>query len=152
VGRDLDLSINSDTATAQALNAVGITRQNDGTLVVDAAKFAAAQAADPGKVQAALATVGQAVDQSTSAELATGAASDDSMAALAQRSVTLTAQQNALQAAEQQFATDLATQQATDSANAAAGIGGFGDTGGTGAVGSSGYSASYGLAAYISNA
>lgn len=143
IGRDLDRALTGDGAATQALSAIGVTRQPDGSLAIDASKFAAAQQAHPDQVRSALATLGQAVDQTTSAELSAGGAIGDPVAALAERSKALIAQKNAFQDAVEQLQQNAAQGSSGTGTGGAAGIAGM-------YGGASGFTG-YGLAAYIAN-
>lgn len=97
VSSDLTRTVRASTATADSLKQLGIKLLADGTLSLDAAKFDAAQKADPASVKATLAKIGQLVDKTATKELATGGSVSGSMASLNQRSAALKAQQTALQ-------------------------------------------------------
>ena len=101
VSRDLGKSVSADTPLLDSLKKIGVKQLSDGTLSLDAAKFDAAQKADPAAVQSTLSKIGQLVDKTATRELASGGNVDGSMALLNQRSTALKAQQNALLAMDQ---------------------------------------------------
>lgn len=101
---DLRQAVSADT-TATDLKKIGITRQTDGTLVLDAKKFEAALAANPGEVRSTLAKVGQRTDQVTTRELASGGNIGGAVSSLDNRARSLEtrqAEQQAQAAAAQQ--------------------------------------------------
>ncbi len=145
VGRDLDMALTGNSATVQALSAIGITRQADGSLAIDSSKFTAAQQANPDGVRSALASLGQTMDKTTSAELGAGGAIGDPVSALADKSNALIAQQNAFSDAVKQFE-DNQAQSSSSSASSTSGAAGIAGLYG----GTSGFTG-YGLSAYLAN-
>ncbi|MES2878499.1 MAG: flagellar filament capping protein FliD [Pseudomonadota bacterium] len=105
VSSDLNRTVRASSATVDSLQQLGIKLSPDGSLTLDATKFDAAQKADPAKVKAALAKIGELVDKTATKELATGGGVSGSMASLNQRSTALKAQQTSLLAITQQAAT-----------------------------------------------
>ncbi len=126
VTTDLARITSSNPAAMDALRQIGFKRSGDGTLSLDAAKFAAAQKANPAGVQSALAKIGQLVDATATKELATDGNVNDAVDALNQRATLLKKQQSTMQTLVQ----TLASTQSSSTSN--------------------GYTG-YGLAAYLSN-
>jgi flagellar capping protein FliD len=71
VAKDLSRTVSENTATIDSLKKIGFNMQTDGTLTLDAKKFADAQKADPVNVKATLTKIGQQVDKTATQELAT---------------------------------------------------------------------------------
>jgi hypothetical protein len=116
VSHDLGRAVTANPSTFDALKKIGFKQQSDGSFTLDAAKFDAAQKADPAAVQSAMTKLGQAVDKVAAKELASGGNVAGPMAALGQRSTALKTQQSAMLAMVQNFATT-ATTSATQSAS-----------------------------------
>jgi hypothetical protein len=75
--------------------------QTDGTLTLDAKKFADAQKADPVNVKATLTKIGQQVDKTATQELATSSSLSASVSSLKQRATVLKSQQSTLASLQQ---------------------------------------------------
>jgi hypothetical protein len=101
---DLKSALRSDPATSDAMKKLGLTLQNDGSLVQDAKKFAASLTADPSGTRVALAAIGKKVDATTSKELAGSGSVGSALSGLNQHSTLLSAQQKALKTLEQALA------------------------------------------------
>lgn len=109
------LSRTLNDASAEALRSIGINRERNGTLSIDQQRFSQALQNDTQAVSAALAEVGQQVEQASSRQLADGGNLDRAMENLSRQSRQLEAQQ----AEQRAFADTLqqATEQAADRLN-----------------------------------
>ena len=96
VRQDLGRAVATDITTSDALKKIGIRRDSEGKLVLDANKLEAAQLADAQGVRSTLAKLGQRVDSTATQELATGGNVGLSLSQLAQRASVLKRQQSAL--------------------------------------------------------
>jgi hypothetical protein len=115
VGSDLGRSIGASAAMIDSLRKLGIKQAADGSLSMDAAKFDAAGQADPTGMRSVLAGVGQAVDRTATAGLATTGQVGASITSLSQRFSTLVSHRKALLKMEQNFSTS-----ASDSSSSSA--------------------------------
>ena len=96
ISADLARVATANPAAMDALRHIGFKRAVDGTLTLDATKFAAAQKADPAGVQSALAKIGHLVDATATKELATDGNVSDAMDTLNQRNALLKKQQSTM--------------------------------------------------------
>jgi hypothetical protein len=96
VAKDFSRTVSENTASIDSLKKIGFNMKTDGTLTLDAKKFADAQKADPVKVKATLTKMGQQVDKTATQELATSSSLSTSVASLNQRASVLKSQQNTL--------------------------------------------------------
>jgi hypothetical protein len=101
VAKNLSKSVSENTATIDSLKKIGFNMQSDGTLTLDAKRFADAQKADPVGVKAALTKIGQQVDRTATQELATSSNLSASVSSLNQRAVVLKGQQSTLASLQQ---------------------------------------------------
>ena len=123
VGRDLVRTVSADTRTRDALKKIGFNLSSDGSLTLDASKFAAAQTADPAAVNSTLAKMGQQVDKTATRELASTGNVGNAVTSLNQRASALQNQQNTL-ATLQQTASSASGNNSYS--NALSGFGGLG--------------------------
>ncbi|MDD5031231.1 MAG: flagellar filament capping protein FliD [Rhodoferax sp.] len=101
VAKNLSKTVSENTATIDSLKKIGFNMQPDGTLTLDAKKFADAQKADPVGVKATLAKMGQQVDKTATQELATSSNLSASVSSLNQRATVLKGQQSTLASLQQ---------------------------------------------------
>ena len=101
---DLKRALPSDPATQDAMKKLGLSIQQDGAMVRDVKKFAAALTSDPVGTRAALAAIGKKLDAVATKELASSGPVDAEISSLTQRSATLTAQQKAMKALKDSIA------------------------------------------------
>jgi hypothetical protein len=104
LSRGMSRAMTADFSRVDALRQMGFTKASDGTLKLDAAKFAAAFKNSSSSVQSTLAKLGQVVDKAATKELASDGRISNSMSAFSSKSSTLQSQQSALLKAAQQYA------------------------------------------------
>lgn len=102
VGRDLTRAVASGDSTLAALKKIGASVGTDGKLVLDKAKFDAAQTANAADVRNSLVTLGQQIDKVARKELGSDGSVGSTVSALSQRSATLKFQQASLASLQQQ--------------------------------------------------
>jgi hypothetical protein len=96
VAKNLSRTVSENTATIDSLKKIGFNLQSDGTLTLDAKKFADAQKADSVNLKATLSKIGQQVDKTATQELATSSNLSSSVSSLNQRATVLKSQQSTL--------------------------------------------------------
>ncbi len=101
VGRDLTRTVTSDDSTLAALKQIGASVNADGKLVLDTAKFDAAQKTNATDVRNSLAKLGQQIDKTAQRELGNNGSLGSTVSALNQRSSTLKSQQADLASLQQ---------------------------------------------------
>lgn len=104
VGQDLHRAVSGDNKISDALSGIGV-KFHAGALVLDTEKLEATLTADPDRVRAVLAEVGQQIHTTTSAELAASGNLGGSLNSLSQLAKVLESQQSALQSAAQATST-----------------------------------------------
>lgn len=100
VARDLHHAVSDDSQISNAFKEIGVKFHAD-SLQVDVKKLDAALMADPDRVRAVLAEVGQQIHTTTSAELDASGNLGGSLNSLSQLAKVLESQQSALQSAAQ---------------------------------------------------
>ncbi len=101
VGRELTRAVTSDNSTLAALKQIGASVNTDGKLVLDKAKFDAAQTANATDVRNNLVKLGQKIDKTALKELGSDGSVGSTVSALNQRSSTLKSQQASLASLQQ---------------------------------------------------
>jgi flagellar capping protein FliD len=104
VGRDLHRAVSGDASISDALKDIGV-RLHEGGLALDPKRLDAALTADPDRVRAVLAEIGQQIHATTSTELEANGNVFDSLNSLSQLARVLESQQSALQSAAQATST-----------------------------------------------
>lgn len=101
VGRELTRAVTSDDSTLAALKQIGASVNADGKLVLDKAKFDAAQTANAADVRNNLVKLGQKIDKAALKELGSDGSVGSTVSTLSQRSSTLKSQQASLASLQQ---------------------------------------------------
>ncbi|MBK6999184.1 MAG: flagellar filament capping protein FliD [Rhodoferax sp.] len=101
VGRDLTRTVTSDDSTLAALKQIGASVNANGKLVLDTAKFDAAQKTNATDVRNSLVKLGQQIDKTALKELGNNGSVGSTVSALNQRSSTLKFQQASLASLQQ---------------------------------------------------
>ncbi|WP_342619846.1 flagellar filament capping protein FliD [Rhodoferax sp. GW822-FHT02A01] len=103
ISSTMSRALSADLSKISDLRNMGFTKASDGTLKLDATKFAAAYKASPSTVQTALSKLGKLVDKAAGKELASDGRIASSVSALTSKSTLLQTQRTALLKAVQQF-------------------------------------------------
>ena len=98
VGKDLQRAVTADATTAAALKKIGASVSAEGKLVIDTAKWDAAQLSDPSGIRASLVKIGQQLDNTATQELAVSGNVGSAVASLTQSNTLLKNQQATLTA------------------------------------------------------